>query len=329
MGTLQKRQERMLQMAGISGQLIDQALMKSGGFKDQKALETARKHNKITADTAMAAIIDAVKHKTHEQELGDVGKSFADSTLAGMKQQLGAATENMFIDTGREAMTPGLLTIAQLVKGTLGKLANDPQMREFGEKMFLEFGRFVNWTKENWPQIEAVVIGATHAIASTIVFLAESFDMGTARGQRFYATLDALATPFKPLFWMGEMLGAEIDYLVQAFDRLAEAPAKLAAAFQALGGLPGLSLLPALGAAPAVPALGGDLGFGAGSALGAGLSSLLSNGITVNSKEASGGGRGVDMSGMQIHVIVKDDQSPQSIAQQIHSEIAKLLRQAT
>lgn len=321
-GSLQKRQERMLQMAGISGKLIDEALMKAGGFKDQKGVDTARKKNKISADVAMQAIIEAVKHKTHEAQLGDVGRHFADSTLTGMQQQLAAGAENLFVDIGQRIL-PGVTQIAQLIKGTIGKLADDPQIHDFANRMLIEFQRFAGWTVENWPQIEAIVIGTTHAIADTITFVAQSLDAGTERGKNFRAVLEALEAPFRPIIALADLLCAEIDYLVGAFDRLMGAPAKLNAMVEAFKANPS-SILPSL---PAFMTPGNDNGI-RGVTASNGIGSLLNNGITEAGHNVDARHE-VNMNGMVIQVTSAEGSSPESIAQKIHSELAHLLRQAS
>jgi hypothetical protein len=171
MGTLQKRQERMLQMAGISGELIDKALMARTGIKTKGGIDLARKKNLIDADTAIEAIKDAVMHKTHEGSLGEVAANRAKSTLTGMLDTLKAGVENFWIDVG-EKMQPGATRVAALISGTLGKLANDPKISGLGDFMLAKWEKFTNFLQANWPQIESVLIAGLYAVADSITFVA-------------------------------------------------------------------------------------------------------------------------------------------------------------
>jgi hypothetical protein len=170
-GTLQKRQERMLQMAGISGELIDKALMARTGIKTKGGIDLARKKNLIDADTAIEAIKDAVMHKTHEGSLGEVAANRAKNTLTGMLDTLKAGVENFWIDVG-EKMQPGATRVAALISGTLGKLANDPKISGLGDFMLAKWEKFTNFLQANWPQIESVLIAGLYAVADSITFVA-------------------------------------------------------------------------------------------------------------------------------------------------------------
>ena len=175
-GTLQKRQQRMLQMAGVSGELIDKALMARTGINSKAGLDKARKGGKIDADTAILAIQDAIKLKTHEKNLGDSGKVFADTTLQGMSQKLAGGVHNFFTDVG-ERMLGGLTTMAGLLSGTIGKLMSDPQLAELGTFLLNRFEIFTLWVQANWPTIEGMLIDGFHAIADAIRFTVNLLDM--------------------------------------------------------------------------------------------------------------------------------------------------------
>lgn len=175
-GTLQKRQERMLQMAGISGQLIDNALMKRTGIGTKSGLDKARKGGKIGADDAIAAIQDAVMAKTHEHALGDTGKTFADTSLQGMSQKFAGGVKNFFTDVG-EKMLGGLTTMAGLLSGTIGKLMSDPQLAELGDFLLNRFEIFTLWVQANWPEIETLLVDGLHDTADAIRMVVEALDM--------------------------------------------------------------------------------------------------------------------------------------------------------
>lgn len=166
-GTLQKRQERMLQMAGVSGQLIDQALMKRTGIKTKGGIDLARKKGLIDADTAIEAIKDAVMAKTHEQALGDVGANRANTQLTGMLDKLKGGIKNFWIDIG-EAMEPGATRVAKLIAGTIGKITDDPKVAELGQFLLNKWEVFTTWVQSRWPKIESALVGGLHAVADVV-----------------------------------------------------------------------------------------------------------------------------------------------------------------
>jgi hypothetical protein len=197
--------------------------------------------------------------------------------------------------------------------------------------MLVEFEKFVGWTETNWPQIDKTITLTVHAIADSILFMTEMLDASTVKGQAFRGSLEALEAPFKPIILAVEVVGAElsalgaiIDYVSSKFDKLKQIASGISGFASALSpALPGAGLLgeglswlaPQGGAVSGVDASGG-------------ISSLLSNGIT-ESGHAVDARREVNMSGMQIHVVAPDGSSPESLAQRIHSELARLLHQTT
>lgn len=194
-GTLQKRQERMLQMAGISGQLIDQALMKRTGIKNKAGLDKARKSGAIDADTAILAIQDAVMSKTHEKALGDVGAARASSTINGLLDSAKAGVENFWIDTGQKMM-PGATRIVALIAGTVGKLANDPKIAGLGEFLLAKWEKFTNWVVAIWPTVEATIIGGFHLIADVIEWVGNALTLSETKWDAIKGVLMLVGAAF-------------------------------------------------------------------------------------------------------------------------------------
>jgi tape measure domain-containing protein len=73
LGTLQQRQVRMLEMAGVSGELINEALAKRLGVTTTAQVKKLQKKGQIDAATAIDAIEEAVRHKVGESQLGEAG----------------------------------------------------------------------------------------------------------------------------------------------------------------------------------------------------------------------------------------------------------------
>jgi hypothetical protein len=231
MGVLQKRQERMLQMAGISGELIDAALMKHTGITDHAKLEKARSKNQIGADVAIDAIMDAVMHKTHESKLGEAGAAYATQTLTGMRAQLLAGLENLETDAGKRIL-PGLTELASLAAGSIKKIANDPEIAALGDYLVNEFDIFVLWAKANWPEIEGILVGGAHAMADAIRFVVGTFDSATLQGKALEGVMVVLGvalgitalgafTLMLPLYLLIAVIGLVVYAIVQAVDWIA------------------------------------------------------------------------------------------------------------
>jgi hypothetical protein len=353
-GSLQKRQERMLQMAGISGELIDQALMKHTGIKDKAGIDKARKGNKIGADVAIDAIMEAVMHKTHEAKLGDAGAAFANTTLAGMQQKLTGGIENFFIDVGQKIL-PGITTIAKLVGDTIGKITSDPQVQAIGTFLLNRFELFVDWAKANWPQFESSIIDGLHSIGDAIRFVVDAFDSTTQTGKMFEIAMWGIAAAvgavavagfllMLPLYLVIGALGAlvygvmvAVQYLTDAIPRWLDAGKGMISALvdgimsgigavknavaQVLSYIPGGNLLVgANGVATTVE----------GVTAGAGIANSAASVGSGNDKTEGGkpGGAGmVHIASMPITVPQSDDPQKQAalIGSSIRTELQKIL----
>lgn len=194
-GTLQKRQERMLQMAGISGQLIDQALMKRTGIKTKGGLDLARKKGLIDADTAIAAVQDAVMMKTHEKALGDTAKKRGSGTLDGMLDRFSAGVSNFWTDVG-DLMEPGAVRVAKLIEGTINKIMTNPQIAGLGTFLLAKWERFSNWVVARWPVIESTIIGGFQFIAGAITWVADALTLSDTKWRALEGVLILVAAAF-------------------------------------------------------------------------------------------------------------------------------------
>lgn len=350
MGTLQKRQERMLQMAGISGQLIDKALMSKMGISDHGKLETARKKNQIGADVAIDAVMEAVMHKTHEGKLGQAGRAFAENTLTGMEAQMHAGLENLYINVGKRLL-PGVTEIANLVGQTLGAVMNDPEINAIGDFLINEFEIFVLWAKANWPEIQSDIVMAAHAIGESMRFVVECFDDATIKGMAMEGILIALAAALGlvalaglmlmgPLYAVIALIGLLVYAVVKAVEWIAE---KIGELGKWLGG--GMTTGPAdagvkgWGGVPMVDDFGNvlpsmpvanDNGAIQGVTAAGGVQALQNMSGTTEAGQESGGS---PVRIGQLNVTVPESKDPQEqaslIGQAVHTEVAKILRQAS
>jgi hypothetical protein len=342
MGTLQKRQERMLQMAGISGTLIDAALMKHTGITDHGKLEKARAKGQIGADVAVDAIMEAVMHKTHESKLGDAGAAFASQTVAGMQAQFHAKMDNMFTDVGVLLM-PGVTKLAQLFSGLFDTIINDPQIQGVGQFLLSEFEYFTMWVDGNWPEISATLVSGAELVADSFRFVVELFDTSTAKGAIFAGTMYTLAAVFgvlaiavaimmAPIYAIIAVIGAVAYAVVSAIEWIWGAIKGLASWFTGsdTNGAVNAATLPQMegpgGAGAGVSA--NDNGIQAQSASG-GFAALASmQGDTTESANATG----QQPINVVQHITVPQADDPQRqaalIGQEVHSQIATIMRQA-
>lgn len=348
MGTLQKRQERMLQMAGISGQLIDAALMKSGGYKDHGALEKARKGNKIGADVAIDAVMEAVMHKTHESALGDAGAAFASTTLAGMRAQMGAEFDNLLTDVGVKLL-PGVTKIAHLFADIFNAIISDPAVMGFGQYMLDEFTKFTDWLGTNWTSIVAGAVTAAQYLAAGLKFMVGMFDSSTLQGKATIGVLETLALVMGVVALAGLVMMTPFYILIGVIGLLAygiyKAVEWVVGAIESLGkwislggsdaatGAVNAAALPVvanpdnpLGATQAANdnTLQPPMASGAMAAL-----SGMSNDKTENGQGAVGAG--VVIHSMPVTVPQADDPQKQAtlIGQEVKSQLASIIRQAS
>lgn len=116
LGGLQRRQLRQLEMAGISGSLINEQLQIELKMKNPHAVEKAMKGGKIDADKAIRAIENAVKEKLGETNLGDTAAKMADMTISGSLRVAKAKITNFFTTIG-ERVEPAAMRFVRGLSG--------------------------------------------------------------------------------------------------------------------------------------------------------------------------------------------------------------------
>lgn len=98
---------------GISAELVYQDLEKRLG-KTRKQILAMQKNKEITAEFAIPAIIQAIKTKAHEENVGDVATKFASTKISGMLAQMRGAIKNALIDIGAELEAPTTALVAKV-----------------------------------------------------------------------------------------------------------------------------------------------------------------------------------------------------------------------
>jgi|GEM_PF-3300993 len=165
-GKLQGEELMQLQEAGVSGKLVNEALMKSTG-QDLAGVQKMMSAGKIDAETGVAAIIEAIKHKVGESELGEAGAKFAATTIAGFSGKLQGGLRNAMIDIGT-AVEPAIVRITTLISGSIEKLTSSGKLQALSDALVMGFERFAGFIESNWPAIEGAVVGTIDAIISGV-----------------------------------------------------------------------------------------------------------------------------------------------------------------
>ncbi|HMJ52400.1 MAG TPA: tape measure protein [Polyangiaceae bacterium] len=179
-GKLQGEELMQLQEAGVSQGLILEALEKALG-KDRAEVQKMLSGGKIDAETGVAAIIEAIKHKVGEHELGEAGAKFADTTLAGFQGRMKAGMQNAMIDIGTR-IEPAIVRITQLIQGSIDRLVKSGKLQALGDAFVRGFERFAGFIESNWPAIESAIvftieaiIGGVNMAISALMFMSDNW----------------------------------------------------------------------------------------------------------------------------------------------------------
>lgn len=158
---------RQLANAGVSTELVYQALQRRMGLSmdaaGRKKVLALQKAGQISSDVAIPAIIDAIKAKSHEQNAGDVAKTFANQKISGMLGQLQGMGKNFFIDIGAEIEKP-VTEAAKTIFATLKSLFDSPLMAELKTSIAEVFVASAEFVMKYWPQVEPVIVGVLNQI---------------------------------------------------------------------------------------------------------------------------------------------------------------------
>lgn len=205
-GNLQQRQVRMLEMAGVSGELINEALAKRLGVTTTAQVKRLQKKGQIDAATAIDAIEEAVRHKVGETNLGEAGAKFAQSTITGQVNAAKAKIENFMVSIG-EAITP--IEERLLGKGLklLDRALESPALASFGNLILDDLGHLADWTDTHWDEItkafdngfQDIVAGAEAvygAIKDTAGYIIEHWDQIVADAKEVGVNVWNLVAPF-------------------------------------------------------------------------------------------------------------------------------------
>ncbi|HMI86268.1 MAG TPA: tape measure protein [Polyangiaceae bacterium] len=183
-GKLQGEELMQLQEAGVSQGLILEALEKALG-KDRAEVQKMLSGGKIDAETGVSAIIDAIKHKVGEHELGEAGAKFADTTLKGFIAKSRSGFQNAMINIG-QAITPSLDKIGTLFSKTFANLTASGKPQELSATIVGIFKSVAAFLEAKWPRIEALIatgldifIGGFKAVGGAVDSMTQSNGLNT------------------------------------------------------------------------------------------------------------------------------------------------------
>lgn len=223
-GVLQGGDLRQLEQAGISGKLVFDELSKSLGVSVQE-VQKLQQAGKITADQGIDAIMKAVKFKLHENDLGDAGKEWANTTLEGFKGQLAGKFDNAMLDIGK-LILPNLNHIAQSIQKVFSRLAESGLFQKLSDTLVRGFQRVADFVDMHMPEIESLVVGVVGAIISgvegaiqVINFMNDHWEavkvslevVAVGLGLVAFAFASVAAVVIGPFFFMAAAIGAVVE----------------------------------------------------------------------------------------------------------------------
>lgn len=173
-GKLTGESLQQLQEGGLSGKLISDALQKSTG-KDADAVSKMLSGGKIDAETGIEAIIEAVKHKVGEHELGEAGARFAESTMAGFTGKLKGGFRNAMIDIGI-AVEPAITRITTLMSKSVDHFMKSGRLEQMSDTLIAAFDRFAGFIEQHWPTIEKVILGTIDFIIKGVWLVVDALE---------------------------------------------------------------------------------------------------------------------------------------------------------
>ena len=151
-GRLQAEELMQLQERGVSGELVQEALMKRLGITDRDKYQKMLSGGKISAAVALTAIRDAIMAKTNESNVGEAGAGYANNTIKGQLNQMKAGWQNMLIDAGKLEL-PGIQKIVTTARGMFSAISNSPETKAFGASLLGAFDKFAAWFESSGPMI--------------------------------------------------------------------------------------------------------------------------------------------------------------------------------
>jgi tape measure domain-containing protein len=163
-GKLQAQEMLQLQEAGVSAELVYDALGKRLG-KTRQELAKLQEAGKIDAATGLEAILEAVRHKTGTSKAGDA--ALGNNTIDASVRRLRADISNTFIDIG-EAILPTLEHLTARIPELFRAIKDDPAVASLGDFLLNQFEGFALWVDAHWPEIKETVLGAVHAIDAVL-----------------------------------------------------------------------------------------------------------------------------------------------------------------
>lgn len=235
MGTLQQRQVRMLEMAGVSGELINEALAKRLNVTTTAQVKKLQKKGQIDAATAIDAIEEAVMHKVGESKLGEAGAMFAKKSLSGQRGAMSAEIENFFVDIG-ENIGPTEERLQARVSELLSRALQNPAAGKFGEELLGDMGRVADWVDAHWPQITSefdegidILVAGGEKLRAGADYIIDHWDQikstAQAAGEEIELagdTIGAFVKPWMPFIEMSGKVVLAIDDIIHEIEKLDE-----------------------------------------------------------------------------------------------------------
>lgn len=336
---------------GVSAEAVYAELGKRLG-KTRTEILKMQKAGDILADTAIPAILQAVRNQLGKGKSGEFALEIAQGSLSGMFRQLKGGIANAFISLGQD-IAPAATRIAQTFFGTFQKIAASPALTRARGRLLEMFQSTADWVERNWPRIEPMIIRVVDALANGF---ADAADFLMRHGEEVQTMLLGAAT-------VAGMLAASVLYttaLVYAFaggisylvgkvtEWVASAPpavkwllaminpiTRLVAIWTAFGSAIAFvqekwAALPSMLRGVVLPV--GVSGIGA--ATGAGgvhtpseqaLTGTLGGGVGLGDPRGAGSSRSVTMGNVQVNVEALDLDDPEGAGNKIGSVVRRIV----
>ncbi len=190
-GKLQAEEMLQLQEAGISAELVYEALGKRLG-KTRDELGKLQQAGKIDAAVGLEAILDAVRQKTGTSKAGDAALN--NKTIDASMRRLDADMRNAMIDIGM-AIEPTLAPLVARIPELFHAVMEDPAIQDLGRQLLSGFEQFGLWVDANWPEIKDTVVGAVQFMGDVIRVQFDALQWATDNADGLKLALYALMVP--------------------------------------------------------------------------------------------------------------------------------------
>jgi tape measure domain-containing protein len=202
---------------GISEKLIFEEIAKKLKISVEQ-VPKAISDSKVKSGTAMASIIDAVKHKLHENNLGEATEKWANTTMAGLWGQLKAGVQRVNVELG-DAIAPELTSALRGMLDDFKSFATSKEGIQFFKDLALSVKDLAKALVEALPSLKKMLDVATFLVGPVkhdLPAQQERTKGGVGEGgelsvDRIREINQKYRTSFDPMGWIFEAMGLKSE----------------------------------------------------------------------------------------------------------------------